>query len=474
MRPPDVPGYRLVRRLGSGGFAAVWSARRDSDESLVAIKIGHVATAAARVGFTREADALARIGSPHVPELVAHSQLDDGRPYIVMQYLDGPTLADVLGRLVDPPSARWIRRVGDAILACLQAVHAVQLIHRDIKPENIVLEFEDDLLPSAGSGDRGDRGIVRAARLIDLGTAADSLATTVPVPNSELEVDSDAEGDEISVVVGSAEYMAPEQFAGEPPSESADVYAFGIILYEMLTLRVPFVGDLASIEHGHRALRPPRPSTLVQIPEAIERLCMSCLAKEPGKRPPDVTWLRHELAVVCASVVTTHSSGITRRSTRTAKLLTDARQPVVLFVVDAAIAGASADRDAVTGVVERRRGVIVRQRGGRYVCGFSVLDDDDPVQAALAAARELVGEHRVRVALHLAQLKVRRRRRRRGSALYGSAIDNADDWLPRGQWRGIVLTESLAAAVPEDALCPLSECPGFFTIATAPSSAADP
>src|SRR5690606_4651941 len=103
-------------------------------------------------------------------------------------------------------------------------------------------------------------------------------------------------------VVGTAEYMAPEQFDGRM-DERAEVYAAGVLLYEMLTLRVPFAGTRAAIEQGHRALRPPCPGEHAPVPADLADLCLACLAKEPDQRPPSMAALRDLLARACDRAV---------------------------------------------------------------------------------------------------------------------------------------------------------------------------
>ncbi|MCP4249040.1 MAG: serine/threonine protein kinase, partial [bacterium] len=208
--------------LGEGGFAVVWSAVPEEGSEAVAIKVGHVSTGKLRQHFTREAAALRRVGAPYVPEVYDSGTLADGRPYLVMELLEGAPLATHLGKLDKAPDITWVHGVGDAILGGLEAVHKAGLVHGDLKPDNVFIDFTDD----------GVR-----ARLLDFGIVRS--ATTEHAD----EMDEERTKEE---VVGSAEYMAPEQFDGHADTR-ADLYAAGVLLYELLTLRVPFVGDLASI-----------------------------------------------------------------------------------------------------------------------------------------------------------------------------------------------------------------------------------
>ena len=442
-------GYRVGSYLGGGGFADVWAGLRYSDGSAVAIKLGLAATAEAGRRFALEAGALKSVDPAFVPQLYEGGTLADGRPYLVMERLRGTLLSDTLGRLEGPPSLAWIRHTADALLRSLAALHAAELVHCDLKPENVFC------VEAESSGDTST-----VLKLLDLGTARSIFSSRGSVEESLLPATEreDSQSDGPSSVVGSVEYMTPEQLAGTELDVRTDIYSFGVMLYEFMTLRVPFNGPSGTIKHGHESLRPTRPSVYAEVPEALEKLCLACLAKDPNKRPESTTALRDMLARACRGTTGQGSSSI--RRARTAPLLTDSRQPVVLFVVDVPETSPA----AVALAVERRKAVIARREGNRYLCGFSVLDDEEPAQAALSLARQLVQSYGARVALHLAQLKVRRRRKRLGAALYGRPLDDTDSWLPRGDWDGILLTEKIASVLPEEQTTACETWPGFFRL----------
>ena len=443
-----MPGYEVLSCLGAGGFATVWEARplgRDGDagRDAVAVKVGRVVTAHARERFAYEAAALARIGAPHVPALQGSGVLADGRPYLVMECLRGVPLSEHLGRLPGPPDIAWVRDVGDVMFGALEAVHARGVVHGDLSPDNVFL----------CAGDRaGDRAL--QARLMDIGAPGGALA---PMAGQ-----GDAGQGPSRVVVGTAEYMAPEQFAGHADVR-ADIYAAGVLLYEMLTLRVPFVGSRAAIEHGHVAQRPPRPGTVAQVPGPLEELCLACLAKDPAQRPPDVAALRRMLAQACAEAARDQSGPVT--APRRAALLGDARRPVVLLAVDVTGAGGPA-HDVISAIVSRRKGTIARQHGRSYVCGWAGLNDDEPAQRAAAAACELAGRG-MRVALHVASLKVRRGRGGRPPKLYGAAVEDPSGWMPPPGWQGILASAAFARVLPAEHTRPAPGCPGFHEVAGA-------
>lgn len=426
---PVVPGYQIESRLGEGGFSHVWNARRESDGALLAAKVGHASTDIARSRFALEADALATIGAPHVPTLHDRGVLSDGRPYFVMDRLDTQTLAGILAQRVEPPDVAWLQGIADAVLASLQAVHDRQLVHRDLKPENI---FIDETSPIRAT--LTDFGIARLER-----------------------PDADGESTAENTIIGTAEYMAPEQLAGERDIDMrVDIYAFGILLYELLTLRVPFTGDLASIEKGHRALRPPPPRDFVQVPAALEALCLDCLAKDANRRPPNVPTLRDRLNDACRDVA---SAPIIAHDTATGpiRLLQVTRQPVVLLAAEVK----ALDR-RIAKLITRRKGFVAKQQGLLILAGFSGLYDERPEQAAQTTGQELLEHFDARVVVHFDELTMRASGSNRPPRLYGPSVSQPATWLPKGEWSGLLLTEAMAELLPEELSRPAPQHPGFY------------
>lgn len=437
--PRLVPGYEIVRLLGVGGFSNVWDARREIDEKVVALKVAHASTRLARARFTKEADALSAIGAPHVPELYDRGVLDDGRPFLVMERLDGPILADMLARRLEPPDVAWVLEVAEPILRSLEAVHGKRLVHRDLKPENIFLS----------------QASPRQAYLTDFGIVSLEPADLASVGST---------GTSEHTIIGTAEYISPEQLAGIREVDArGDIYAFGVLLYELLTLRVPFTGDLASIQKGHRVLRPPRPSDFAAVPSELEDLCLECLAKDPRRRPPDVASLRSRLIRACHDAgnapIPTHES-----SSSPVPLLRVDRQPVVMLSADLR----SLDRTA-SQLVTRRKGFVARQQGLRMLCAFSGLLDEKPEQSALVTARELVEQYDARVVIHFDELTVRPGGGRRPPKVYGPSINQPDSWMPSGAFSGLLLTRAMMELLPESATIPAQGHDGFYTMAATPS-----
>ncbi|WP_437913991.1 protein kinase [Sorangium sp. So ce302] len=450
---PRVEGFRLTELLGLGGFAAVWAGWRERDEVPVAVKVGLIDAEQSEPRFQREAGALERIGPPHVPRLYGQGRLDDGRPWIAMERLRGRTLAADLAALPGPPDPGWALGRADALLVALEAAHAREVIHRDVKPENVFLVPATGSGARAGAAGRGLPGAEERVVLLDFGLAKRGAGAEA----------TGAELTRVGTVVGTPVYMSPEQTRGDLAIDArADIYAFGVILFELLTLRPPFVGDAGAIEHGHLALRPPRPTELAAVPAAIEDVVLACLAKDPDRRPASVSLLRRALAAADAgrasgAVVGAGLAGGAvaveaappaapaelPESAGSTRLIADGREPVVVLVADVSGAVPSA-----VAALASRKGLVVRQRGRRLVALFSGRDIEHPAQAALAAARELVGRCNARAGLHLAGVSVRRKGRCAPVA-YGTAVDRPEGWLPPEPWSGVALSAEIERVLVE-------------------------
>ena len=249
------PGYELERAVAQGGFGTILAARRQRNGQRVAIKVFHRIRSADAEGPGLEAEALRAIGPPTVPQVYETGQLAEGQAFIVMQFIDRPLLAERLARRQGPkPEAvRYALELAEA----LEIVHGNGFIHCDLKPENIFINEGD------GTVGLFDFGL---ARPVPLGTAQRSSRPTL-------------------AGAGTAEYMAPEQCADqEDLDERTDVYAAGVILYELLTGRPPFFGPAADVLQAHLSRRPPRPSDLAAVSAALEEVALRCLAKERSRR----------------------------------------------------------------------------------------------------------------------------------------------------------------------------------------------
>ena len=259
--------YRLERPLGRGGMATVYLGRDSELDRPVAVKVlakdlaGDIAF---RKRFLREARLAARLSHPNVVSVYDAGEDADGRLYIVMECVEGETLADVLRERGRLPAAE---AVGLALQACrgLAHAHAAGLVHRDVKPQNLLLR-EDGTLKIA------DFGIARAA---------ETTALT-----------------QVGTVLGTAAYLSPEQALGEEVTSAAEIYSLGAVLYELLAGRPPYefdsLADLAA-KQAQGAITPV--SELVpDVPERVEDAVMRSLARNPRYRPSSAAELARELA----------------------------------------------------------------------------------------------------------------------------------------------------------------------------------
>jgi|GEM_PF-1061946 len=257
------PAFLLVRRLGAGGMASVWLAREPALRRLVAVKLLSTdlsASGAARARFEREAQAVAGLVHPNVVGIHGIGALADGTPYFVMQHVGGKSLA---GRLeeegpLDPDEAR---RITGEVAGALAAAHTKGIIHRDIKPANILYD------------DETGRALVS-----DFGIAAVRPSADAP-----------AEGrlTQTGMIVGTPQYMSPEQLSGEAATDRTDVYALGLLAYELVAGRGPFeaTSPQALIAAHLRDVPQPLSTVRPDLDPEFERLVASCLEKDPARRP---------------------------------------------------------------------------------------------------------------------------------------------------------------------------------------------
>jgi serine/threonine-protein kinase len=206
----------LVRPLGSGAMSSVWAARRAGSSELVAVKIAEPELAADQVAlarFSREARLAERLSTPHVARGLDHGVTDDGRPFIVMELLDGETLHQRLeraGRLAAQHTVEVLEQVAQA----LDEAHALGIVHRDIKPANIFL---------------ADDGVGVAVKVLDFGIAK---RTGVGEPSVVTEAGRS---------VGTPDYMSPEQLlSAREVDHRSDQWALAVVAYRCLTGRLPF------------------------------------------------------------------------------------------------------------------------------------------------------------------------------------------------------------------------------------------
>ena len=266
VREELAPAFRVVRVLGRGAMASVYLARELAFDRLVAIKVlglDRAGDATARKRFEREARSAARIRHPHVTAVYQVGRLSDELPFLVMEYVDGRNLEDVLagGGPLAPGEAREALR---QLASGLAAAHENKIIHRDLKPANVLRENATGRIALTDFG-------VAAVR-----DAAGADTTRITVQGQLLT---------------DMAYVAPEHLMGEELTEMADVYALGVIGYEMLAGRGPYPGKSpGEIAAAHLRSDPtPLASLVPTVDPAIAGILERCLAKKPEHRPTAAT-----------------------------------------------------------------------------------------------------------------------------------------------------------------------------------------
>ncbi|RKG61233.1 serine/threonine protein kinase [Corallococcus sp. AB011P] len=267
--------YELRARIGVGGMGLVYEGIQPLIGKRVAVKVlrpelAHSSEQVARL--LAEARAVNAIRHRGIIDIFGFGQLPDGRQYIVMEYLDGQPLDAILaekGRLPVPEALSLL----DEVLAALGAAHGAGVVHRDLKPSNIFLVRQPD-----GS---------RYVKLLDFGLAKRGEGPTGRTAQTRTDM-----------VVGTPEYMAPEQARGQSVGPMTDLYAMGVVTFEIITGRLPFIGSSpVDLLMKHVEARPPRPSEFVpDLPPAVDAFILQMLTKDPETRPNSADALRQHLS----------------------------------------------------------------------------------------------------------------------------------------------------------------------------------
>jgi class 3 adenylate cyclase/tRNA A-37 threonylcarbamoyl transferase component Bud32 len=272
--PSEDDRYRLIRQIGSGGMADVYLAYDEVLEREVAFKVldrKHAQNAEAVERFRREARSAASLS--HDPNIVAihdRGKTQNGTYYIVMEYLEGGTLEDLIER-EGPLSPQRATEVALQVARALSVAHEEGVIHRDIKPQNI-------LLTKTGEAEVADFGIARA-----------QAATTMTQAGS---------------VMGTVRYISPEQALGEPATPKSDLYSLGMVLYEMLTGELPYDAETPGaivMEHVGGLSRSPKEAN-PQVPDELDAVTARLLSKDPDDRHADAPALVEDLGRVEAGL----------------------------------------------------------------------------------------------------------------------------------------------------------------------------
>ena len=274
MHPDQIGPYRIERKIGAGGMGQVYLGVHKDTGKTAAVKV--LPPSMAREDgfvqrFRREIESLRKLSNRHIVELYEDGTTDDETFYYSMEYVDGSTLTT---EITDRKRLPWkeVIELSLQISAALKAAHDAGIVHRDLKPSNLLLTRD------------------RVIKLTDFGVA--SLFATSRLTRT-------------GGIVGTAEYMSPEQARGQRAARRSDLYSLGAVMYAMLTGRPPFTGPTANdILQKHQFAHFDRPSRYVpEIPRLLEDLVCQLMEKDPAKRPHDALVLMKRLEQIRARLL---------------------------------------------------------------------------------------------------------------------------------------------------------------------------
>ena len=273
MHPEKIGPYHIDRKIGSGGMGNVYHGTHEQTGQEVAVKVLPASMAREEgfvLRFSREIKAMRALSSPYIVKVVLDGETDDGSYYYSMEFVDGETLTSMVSRRKRIPW-REVIDVSLDIAAALKSAHDSGIVHRDLKPSNLMVSKDGQI------------------KLTDFGVAHMFATTRLTRTGG---------------VVGTAEYMSPEQARGKRATKRSDLYSLGAVMYVMLTGRPPFTGKLASdVLHQHQFAQFDKPGHYVSdLPRQLEEFVCTLLEKKPEKRFPDALVVMRKLENVRSQI----------------------------------------------------------------------------------------------------------------------------------------------------------------------------
>ncbi|NMO16849.1 serine/threonine protein kinase [Pyxidicoccus fallax] len=349
-------GRWVVERVHyRGPMSTLYRAKDLHTGAPAALKVMHAQVAATPTAlrrFRREAATLQRLSHPNIVAVLGHGELPDGRPFISMEWLEGRDLAAELGAR-GPFTADEALEVVEQVGAALRVAHGAGVVHRDLKAQNVVR--------LSGPGE------ALLVKLVDFGVAK---GLTPEAPGASTLTHT-------GVALGTPLSMAPEQIRGEPPDARTDLYALGVLLFQLVTGQPPFLGATRhEVEEQHLHAPPPRPGERAPVPAALDAVVLRCLGKRREDRYPDVDALLEELRAAV------RGGRAPARAGHAVALYAEAR------LTGSPTAEAMRRMDALlerAAVVAREAGLEVRVEGSGCLLALAALPEDVGHERALRA-----------------------------------------------------------------------------------------
>lgn len=314
MIPDQVGPYQIERKIGSGGMGTVYLGHHVETGQVAAVKVLPASLAREEgfvLRFTREIEAMQSVSNPHIVEIYDSGVDDHETYYYAMEYVEGQTLNQYIR---DQGRIPWRTVIELSIQVCqaLKSAHDAGVIHRDLKPSNLLITPEKNI------------------KLLDFGVA---------------QVFASSRLTKTGGIIGTAEYMSPEQAQGRRATKKSDIYSLGAVMYVMLTARPPFSGQTSmEVIQKHRFGQFDRPRTYVpEIPHWLDDVVCQCLEKEPDKRFPDTYVLSLRLKEILKKVDLSMSG----------TLHDDTAGDILDGTAETIVAGTEEDPNAVGGTLMR-------------------------------------------------------------------------------------------------------------------------